>query len=249
VLGLVAGNLASVLLMLRGTALLRSSEWAWKRLWVAFRRYRKFPQVLLVAGFINVLGIQLPVILISALFGSQDAGWLGLTQRVLALPVSLIGLSVAQVYLSVFAPAAKTDPIRAMQLFTVTSRRLALIAVPFVLVLMALGPKMFSLIFSSEWEMSGSFARALSLSLAMQLIVVPLGQVLVVYERLGIQLLCDSFRLVAIAVSIVATYSLGGSAEACAWALSFAGVMSYGLAWGLSMRELKRRQTQRNGQA
>ena len=66
-------------------------------------RFRSLPLLMAPSGLLNALGLQLPVLLASTLFGVQVAGWLGMTQRVLLLPVALFGIAVAQVFLGEFA--------------------------------------------------------------------------------------------------------------------------------------------------
>ena len=51
------------------------------------------------AGVLNVAGLYLPILLLAWLYGPVVAGYVGFTQRVLGLPMTLIGQSVAQVYL------------------------------------------------------------------------------------------------------------------------------------------------------
>ena len=45
-------------------------------------RFRSLPLLMAPSGLLNALGLQLPVLLASTLFGVQVAGWLGMTQRV-----------------------------------------------------------------------------------------------------------------------------------------------------------------------
>lgn len=62
--------------------------------------YRRFPQYSTFEAFANSAAIQIPVIFIAALAIGPDAGYLMLAMRVMQAPMSLIGSSIAQVYLA-----------------------------------------------------------------------------------------------------------------------------------------------------
>ncbi len=81
-------------------------------------RYWRFPLLLAPAGLLNVLGLQLPLLLVAYFYGSAHAGWLGLTQRVLALPIMLIGQAVAQVYVGELSRDLRTNGDQASPLFS-----------------------------------------------------------------------------------------------------------------------------------
>lgn len=206
----------------------------------ALVRFRRFPLMLAPAGLINALGLQLPVLFIAYYFGSQVAGWLGLTQRVLGLPVTLLGLAVAQVYLGELSRAVRGESVHTRELFAVASRRLAVAALGCLAVLLMAGPWLFSTVFGSEWLPSGQYAQALAVSLALQLVAVPLSQTLIVFERQTLQLLWDVGRLAAVMVAVVVVATGGGSALVTIWALAAASGLSYGLSWILSMATIYR---------
>jgi len=101
ILGLGVGQATSAVSLVKGSALLSDQARdgrEWRRLRQLARRYRRFPLVLAPSGVLNVMGLQLPVVLIAYWYGSSVAGWMGLTQRVLSLPVMLVGTAIAQVF-------------------------------------------------------------------------------------------------------------------------------------------------------
>src|SRR5664279_1320714 len=62
------------------------------------RRYRRFPLVASWSKLINTAGLQVPMLLISVLYGSAAAGLLGLTVRIVGGPAAVIGQAVYQVF-------------------------------------------------------------------------------------------------------------------------------------------------------
>ncbi|WP_153505252.1 lipopolysaccharide biosynthesis protein [Cumulibacter manganitolerans] len=203
------------------------------------RRYRHVPALLAVAGTISILGLQAPVLIIAHYFSSEVVGWFGLTQRVLAAPVTLIGLSVAQVYLSEVARTRREVSGRERHYFWKASKALFAVGTVFALILLAFGPLAFGSIFGEQWRTSGLFAQALAIALAAQLIASPLSQTLIVFERNRLQLAWDTGRLLAVGGTVIATGEAGGSATAVVWALCLALTTMYALSWDLSRRTLR----------
>jgi lipopolysaccharide exporter len=60
------------------------------------KRYRKFPLLDSWGGLINTVAWQLPVLLLSIFFSQTIVGYYALTNRVIQLPLTLIGGSIAQ---------------------------------------------------------------------------------------------------------------------------------------------------------
>jgi O-antigen/teichoic acid export membrane protein len=187
------------------------------------------------------MGVQAPILLIAYFYGGEVAGWLGLSQRVLALPVALIGAAAAQVYLGELVSASLQEPAHPMTLFVKASRRLAGIGFAIALVLLVAGPWLFRLVFGPQWEVSGQYARALSLGLAAQLIASPLSQTLNAFERQYLQLTWDVARLVVVTGATGICAWTGGSALASMWCFGLASFVAYAASWLLSHHTLRHR--------
>lgn len=236
-LGVTLGQAAGAASMVRGAGLRSDGARLGRRvpqLRAAASRYRRFPLVLAVSGLLNTLGLQAPVLVVSHHFGPVVTGWLGMTQRVLTLPVTLLGVAVAQVYLSELARAVRTDPDNAVALFRRTSRRLLVIAVPVGVGMVLIGPWAFSLVFGGEWLQSGVYAQALAIGLAAQLVAVPVSSTLTVYERQTLQLSWDAGRLVLVTAAVAAAAAWGASALTTMWVLGVGLALTYVASWLLS---------------
>ena len=199
------------------------------------REYRRFPQYLTFAGLLNVGGLQLPILLVAALYGEAVAGWLGLTQRILALPVTLVGTAIAQVYLSTLARAVR-ERVNIRPLYMRTSRRLGAMGLTGAVVLVAFGPQLFTAVFGSNWTTSGDFSRAMAFALAGQLVGSPLSQTLIVTGRQRLQLAWDAGRLVGACGAIYVTWVLSGTALTAVWMLGSVSAFFYVVAWWLGYR-------------
>lgn len=242
ILGLGLGQAAGAASLLRGTGLRSPAAREGRereRLAATLRRYRRFPLILAPSGLLNTIGLQIPVFLMAYWYGSQVAGWLGLTQRVLFVPVMLLGTTVGQVYLAELAKAARGSLLHAAALFTTTSRRLAILGLTVSLPTLLLGPWAFALFFGSQWRPSGQYAQALSVSLAASLIASTVSQTLTVFEEQLMQAAWDATRLLATAGSVALCALTGQSALTAVWAFSITSAVTYAASWWLSKRAIQ----------
>ncbi len=242
VLGLGIGQAAGALSLLwgsgiRGEAARRGRQR--QQLVATLSRYRRFPLVSSPSGLLNVMGLQLPILLIAYHYGDEVAGWLGLSQRVLALPLALVGAAAAQVYLGELVSTSRGGSARPMALFMKASRRLAGVGLLIAIVLLFAGPSLFHLAFGPEWVISGQYAQALSLGLAAQLVAAPLSQTLTAFERQYLQLTWDIGRLVLITGATAICALTGGSALSSMWCLGLASCAAYAASWLLSRHTLR----------
>lgn len=204
------------------------------------RRYKRFPLLLAPAGLINASGVYVPLLMIAALYGTEAAGWLGFTQRILAVPMTLIGQSVAQVYLSQLALTRRESTGAEVKLFWSATKRLGMLGFAGAALLMVVAPALFATVFGEQWRPAGSMARALAISLAFQMVASSLSQTLIVFERTGLQLAWDIGRLIATAGTVVVCSQLNVGLLPCIWAYSIVSACAYVVSWDMGRRTIVR---------
>jgi len=158
-----------------------------------------------------------------------------MTQRVLALPVTLVGTAVAQVYLSELAKAVRSHSARGRALFRKASIGLSAIGAIIAVVLIVLGPWLFALVFGNEWETSGQYARALALGLGAQLVAAPLSQTMIAMERQRLQLAWDVTRVLSTFAVVGLVVHFDGSALSAVWAVGILSASMYAISWTMSL--------------
>jgi O-antigen/teichoic acid export membrane protein len=200
------------------------------------RRYRSFPLALAPAGWLNSLGANAPLLIVGVLYSTDAAGWFGLTLRIVALPATLIGSAIAQVFVSELAFRRRQGSGTERVLFRKTSMSLTVAAVLFGASLAAVGPWLFGLVFGSEWSPAGDMARAYALAAAAQMLASPVSQTLIVYERAIAQVVWDGSRLLLTLSSLFIAWRLGGSAVMAVWALSVSTALCYVVNWEVCRR-------------
>ena len=125
----------------------------WASVKAVFQEFSRFPKYSVWEGLANGLSNSAPLIIIAAVAHRSEAGFLTLSLFVLQAPLSLLGNSIGQVYLS-GAPSAHREG----RLAAYTDETLS------TLVKLGLGPMLFAaivapytfgIIFGSSWERSG----------------------------------------------------------------------------------------------
>ncbi|MBF0673461.1 MAG: oligosaccharide flippase family protein [Salinibacterium sp.] len=241
-LGLISsigvGRLAAVLGMLPWSR--RHAEESSPGILRTASEYRKFPLVNTWSRLLNSLGLQLPVILIVALFGSPEAGLYALTLRVLASPVSIVSDAVSQYFEGTFALRRRQEQGGLRAIVLRLSKTLALVgAIPTVVILI-FAPPLFSFVFGTEWADAGVYAQALVVGYYAQLVVSPVSRALVILGRQGTQLAWDACRLVAMTGVVIVSAALGTDFMLCALLLAAVQVVAYSALFALTVRASRR---------
>lgn len=229
VLGFLAGQTISTASLCAGSGLFRRR--ASGRPWSMVKRYWRFPVYSTPATVINTAAAQMSVVFIAAWYGATDAGFYGLAQRVVALPVVLIGAAASQVYLGEMAHDVRQRGGADATMFWRTTRWLLVPAGLLVVVMLVAGPLLFGWVFGAAWTGSGEFARAMSVATGAQMVAAPLGSTLVVLEKQHVQAIWDLGRLLVMGLAVFLVAATGGPAVAAVWALSGVSAVAYIVLW------------------
>lgn len=174
-------------------------------------RYRRYPLVASWSRVANILGLQLPPVLIVAMYGSWEAGIFALTVRVLATPIGIVVDAVSQYFEGVFAARVRDRSGRLTSMIWLILRRLALVGILPTVVIFLFAPPLFGWVFGVEWTTSGIFAQIVIVQYLLQFVVSPISRTLLVLERQFLQLAWDLARTIASILAVVLPSLLGGS--------------------------------------
>jgi len=148
-------------------------------------QYRKFPLYTIWASLLNSLSPQLPVFFLSAISLSA-AGYFGLATRVVGLPMSLIGNSVAQVF---FADASEqlNREGNCGLIFKATVKRLFLVSLLCMVLVIGVGFFM-APIFGSQWINAGVVLFILIPLFFMRFLSSPVSSIFYISQRQDLDL-------------------------------------------------------------
>jgi O-antigen/teichoic acid export membrane protein len=169
--------------------------------------YSGFPKYRLPAQFLMVLATKTPLLFFAWHFGIEETGQLGLTFSMLAIPINLFGATTAKAYYGEIAKLGIKNKTKIYQLTKrITKKLFYLGTLPF-LILVLIGPWLFSNYFGQEWREAGVYASILAVYLLSQFVYSPIGNgIFNVFDKQSIVLLINVIRVVIVGVVFFSTY-------------------------------------------
>ena len=200
------------------------------------KRYWRFPLVYTPSAALNVLGAQLPLILIGIGFGVQSAGYLGVAQRIVVIPAGLIGIAVTQVFSAEISSRLRSGVRENRSIYIRASIRLGTLGVCLTVGVVTLSPVVFPAALGQQWVPAGAFAQAMGLSAGLGLLAVPTSFVLVAYQRTVVFLFLAVSRIALILGFGWLAYANGMGAVATIWAMYAGQAVNYAATWIIGLR-------------
>jgi O-antigen/teichoic acid export membrane protein len=161
--------------------------------------FKKFPVFHLPSLFTNTLISRLPVFMLSILLPNSIGiiGLFNMTNRILALPTSLISGAIGSVFKQ---RAAKeyNETGSCERTYIVTFKTLLAVGVVPFAILFIYAPDLFAFVFGEEWRDSGIYAQCLSLMFFLQFISKPLSYLYSISSRQGENLIAQLALLVLV---------------------------------------------------
>ena len=234
-LGLSVGRLLALGGLVSRHGLLRQRRPTLTGMRAAVRRFRRFPLLAAPSALVNSAGLEMPLLLVSALYGDARAGLLGLTVRVFSGPTAIIGQAVSQVYTGETGAALREPSGAVGRLLRGAVVRLLLLGAGPALVLVVAGPWLFGLIFGPAWIEAGEYARYLAVAYLAQFAVTPVSSTLFLLERQGRELAWGCVRLLLTAGGTAVCGLLGAPVQVAIVALAAGHVVSYAVLYGLCL--------------
>jgi O-antigen/teichoic acid export membrane protein len=192
----------------------------------AAARFWRLPTLATGASLLSAARM-LPSLFFAVIYGAQVAGWFLLAQRVVAMPMRLLGVSVGQVYLSEAPRLYRADHARMYALFMSTTGRLFAVGILSMGIVALVGPELFAMVFGDEWTETGRYARFLAPMYIAQLAVSPTGETLTIVERQDLRLAWDAVSCGTLMLIFFGAYWLGWSALHTVIVLSIGMTLCY----------------------
>lgn len=159
-----------------------------------WKRYDKFPKYSTFESLANVGAMQLPVIIIAAVALGPEAGYLMLAMKVMAIPMTLIGGAMAQVYL---AHAPEYYNRGSLREYTVqTIKQIAKIAVIPIISIGIAAPFIFPVVFGESWVKAGYMVLWMIPWFVMQILSSPVSMSLHITDNQRVALILQIAGLI-----------------------------------------------------
>lgn len=165
-----------------------------RRFWPTVQSHRRYILIMTPQGLLNALNIQLPLLMMSWLYSAETTGFFSMTQRVMGVPVGLIGITMGQVYVSFLSQRMAKSPEGVAELFARVSTALLFVGLALIVGSVLFAPPLFELVLGQQWHQSARFAQVASIMYAAQLVAAPLAVTLVVMRQEAVQASWDLWR-------------------------------------------------------
>lgn len=215
----------------------------------AGREYRAFPLLFAPAALMNASALALPVLFAGLLYDVADAGQWGMAERILAIPLVVIGTAVAQVVEARLALHVRSDAHGSTAYYLRVSLLLLIVSIVVGSAIVLLAPLAVPWVLGDGWEDAAIIMQLLTPMLVTRLIASPLSKALVVAQWAKVNLALDVTRLVLVVLALVLCRIWNADVAQLVLATSLAFAVIYVATWlvGLAaVRQLDRGDRQRH---
>ena len=192
-------------------------------------RYRRFAILSTPATLLNSMTQYVPIVLLTRYYGLTVAGFYAFSQRLVGLPLLILGKSILQVYFGRAAELRRSGTRSIKRLFIRTLRGTLLIGLFVIAPIGLVGSFITPSIFGEAWTEAGIYLRILLPMYIIQFAATSVGLTLAVMERQDLHLRREIFRLVTKMGLLGGVIFAKGSSQTAIWALSMAGSLGYGV--------------------
>ncbi len=145
------------------------------------QNYRNFSLLFSWAGVMNTLSMQVPILMISSLFGPALTGFYQLAYQVLWVPTQLISQSASQVLLAMGSESYHRGDVRILA--ETAFKRFVLIGLPSLSLVGLISREMVTYVFGKRWLETGMLIQWLIPWIFLVFITSPLSSFSVVFQK------------------------------------------------------------------
>ncbi len=135
------------------------------------KTYKSFPAFNFPASIVNTMSLQLPPLMLLALYDSEVVGFYALANMLVVLPGSLISGSMGQAYFGEASKMVRERSRGLRSLYVRTLKHLTVIAVPLIGIPALCAPFVVPFIFGGAWAEAGWFCLPLALAVIGDMVV------------------------------------------------------------------------------
>ena len=139
------------------------------------KKFKKFPFFNTPMVFANTLSNELPVFFLATYFSSETLGYFLLANRLIVIPMNLIGTAINKVYFQKASETFNRNKKDLFELYISTTKKLILLATPPLFVFYFLSDFIVDLIFGDKWVVTGQMMKIIAITAFFKFITSPIG--------------------------------------------------------------------------
>jgi lipopolysaccharide exporter len=208
--GLIIGNIISQII---ATAMLSIksiknekislSYISFQRMKLQAKRYDQFPKLSVWSALLNNASSQLPIFILSAFFNSTIVGWYSLANRILKIPMSVLGNAISQVFFQTSSKLKSENPNNIKVVTYKVYKIMLVVGIIPMATIFGFGDLIFAFVFGEAWFNAGVYSRLLSIWLLLVFVSSPLSMMFTIMEREGLLLLFNISIFICRTISLL----------------------------------------------
>lgn len=202
VVGTITGGLVGMAVLARSSRKFVGSC-TLERTWDTLKRYRRFPLVFGPTESLTLLSQQAPIFVVTALFGVNSAGQLAMSDRIVAVPLALVGLAVASMFEGEIGYHIRMSNPRLTQIYLRVSCLLACVGLGTAVTIWFIGPWFLQWFAGSGWDDAGAIMRVMALLVFTRMVVNPTRRYLHLFGRTRAAILLELLRIATFGCVVV----------------------------------------------
>ena len=171
-------------------------------------RYQRFPKYNTLANFASLAGVQATTLMLAFFFSPIIVGYYAIAHMIINLPLKLVGNSITSVFYQK-ACVEKNLTGSVKNIVKTVNTRLISLGMFGCLIIIIIGPELFSFILGSNWYIAGEYAQILSPWFFVVFISVPLLSIFSVLEKQHISVWFNVILLLSRIVVVVISGMVG----------------------------------------
>ncbi|MFJ4166470.1 oligosaccharide flippase family protein [Microbacterium sp. NPDC089698] len=204
------------------------------------KEYWRFPTIFTLSGLLNAFGLQAPVLFAGLWFSASQVGQLGMAERILFIPITVVGGAIAQVLEAEVAERLRLQTGGILRVFLRLSTALASVSLLLVILVMTLAQWAVPFLLGAKWQEASILMTLLVIPVATRLVASPMSRVLMSLQHGRITLVLDVVRvaLILVAALVVSHFQIG-----FIWAMAtlYCGLgLTYVATWFVSLHVVRR---------
>lgn len=201
------------------------------------KTYKSFPVFNFPASIINTMSLQLPPLMLLALYDSQVVGFYALAHILVVLPGNVISGSMGQAYLGEASKMVREKSRELRTLYIQTLRHLTVVGIPLIGVPALCAPFVVPIIFGEAWTEVGWYCWPLALMVIAAFVCSPTS-FLHIYGYNNWKLIFDITRTLAVIIGFYMCKVLGADVLTTLIAYSLIIVIMYIIMIGLNLKAI-----------
>ena len=193
----------------------------------ALRMNWRFPALTAPSSLVQTICDMTPAIAIAALYGPAAAGWYALGQRIMTIPLKLLGDAASEVFLG---EGRDLQPAALHHFFLRTLVFFTVLGILVMLPILIFAPAAFGFIFGEQWSISGFYVQLLVPLYFSRFVAHPISQILNMIGRQDLQFIAALINIIAITTSFGLGYYFSWPVEKTIIAFSILSAVSFILA-------------------